>query len=402
MKKRKEFNIERKIFLAGLLVLFFMNFVSCANIGVSPASISFKDVLRGGYSERMVVVSADSDEPITVTLKPRGEIADWLNFSSGEFTVSKGKPYLLKVSVLPPSDIPNGEYNGFLRLEVGGSVESIEEHAVGTIKSSLDLAISVGITDVEITRCVASDLEILSAEQGDDVILKMKVANEGNIRLKPNVELDIWDSDKISVINTEDFLGDEILPSTEKELEFRFNSEDFDIGQYWSDAYVIDCSYSQALTFDVMEPGALSAKGVLLNILTKGTVGVGETSSIIANFKNTGEKEIDAQFRGEVTKNGKIIDILESDVFKVPVSSVEEFKFYFTPNSEGKYIVSGRVYYAGKKTFEQSSSLEAVSSRSGFSFVWLIYAGFVFAIGLLFYKIRKEKKIYLDKLRGIR
>ncbi|MGD9276125.1 MAG: hypothetical protein PVJ67_03045 [Candidatus Pacearchaeota archaeon] len=400
-KQKKTKFVRVRFFLAGILILLFVNFISAINIGVSPASISFKDVLRGGYAERTVIISADSDLPVTVNLKPRGDIEDWFIFEEEEFTVSKDEPYSLKVSVLPPSDIPNGGYTGFLRIEVGGSTESIEEHAVGTVKSSLDLAVSIEVTDIEITKCVASNLEIISAEKGDDIILKMKVANGGNIRLKPTVELDIWDFDKISIIDEEDFLGNEILPSTEKELEFRFNSKDFEIGQYWSDAFVTECFYSQVLTFDVMEPGTLSARGILLNILTKGTVEVGETSLMIVNFKNTGEKEIDAQFRGEVTKNGKIIDILESPLSKVPVNSVEEFNFYFTPKSEGKYIVNGRVYYEGKKTFELSSVLEAIE-KNGFSLIWGVYVMFIFVIGFLFYRIRREKKIYLDKLRRIK
>lgn len=397
MKGRKKLIKERNVILSVIFFFIFLNFVSAVNVGVSPASISFKEVLRGGYAERVAIVSADSDKPVLVNIKPRGEIAEWLNFSEEEFTVSKDNPYFLKISVLPPSDIPNGDYNGFLRIEVGSSAEFVEEHAVGMVKSSLDLAISVEIIDIEIARCVASDLEVLSSEKGEDIILKMKISNEGNIRLKPDVVFDIWDFDKITILDSEQFLSDEIMPSTEKEVKFKFNSNDFDPGQYWSEVSVLDCSHSQILTFDILEPGSLSAKGVLLNILTKGVVNVGETSSIIVNFKNIGEKEVNAQFRGEVTKNGKIIDIFESEISKVPVSAVEEFNFYFTPKTEGKYIVSGRVYYDKKKTFEMSSSLEVVR-EGGISFVWGVYLLFFLGIGFLFYRIRKEKKIYLDRL----
>ena len=399
MRERNK-SVQGKIFLFGILFLFLINFVTSANIGISPASINFKEVLRGGYSERIVVISVDSEEEVKVRLKPRGEISEWLNFSLIEFSVSKSKPYFLIVSILPPNDIANGDYSGFLRVEVDSSSKSIEEHAVGTIKSTLDLAISVGVTDIEITRCVASRLEVLSAEKGDEVVLKMNVKNEGNIRLKPNVIFDIWDFDKVNIIETKEFLGGEILPSKEEVLEFRFSSDKFEEGQYWSDVYVSQCSYSGILTFDVLEKGALSARGVLLNILTKGEVNVGETSLVIVNFKNTGEKEVDAQFRGEVTKNGKVVDILESPISKVPILGVEEFNFYFTPKVAGKYIVSGRVFYGGKKTFELSSSLVVLGNN--FSFVWVVYFLFVFIIGFLFYRIRKEKKIYLNKLRKIK
>ncbi|MCF7910310.1 hypothetical protein K9L16_01405 [Candidatus Pacearchaeota archaeon] len=390
----------KRIFVGGILFLFLLNFLSAANIGISPASINFNNVLRGGYAEKIVVVSSDSETPVPVILKPRGDISEWLNFSSEEFFVSRNEPYLLKISVLPPEDIPNGNYSGFLRVEVGSSGESIEEHAVGIIKSSIDLAISVGVTDVEIVRCVASSLKVSSAEEGDDIILKMNVENEGNVRLNPRVVFDVWDFDKITVLNSEEFFGDTILPSTEEELEFRINSNNLEPGQYWSDVYVPECLTDQTLTFDILKEGALSVRGVLLNILTADYVVVGETTKIIANFKNTGEKEVDAQFKGQITRDGKIVEILESDVFKVPVSSLEVFNLYFTPQKQGKYVVSGRILYDGKKTFELSSSIEAISNK--IPLIWIVYFLFILVIFYLFYKIRKEKKIYLKKLRRLR
>ncbi len=398
--ERKNKKQMRMVLLAGILLVLFSNLICAANIGISPARATFSDVLRGGYAERIIIVSADSNEPIMVHLKPRGDIADWINYSGQNFTVSKNNPYPLKLSISPSIDIPNGDYTGFLRFEMGNSPESIEEHAVGTIKSTLDLAISVGVTDVEIIRCSVSDVRISSAEEGDDVILVMNVTNEGNVRLKPDVSLDVWDFDKISVVNSESFIGNEILPSTERQLEFRFNSAGFSTGQYWSDAYVPDCLYSGTFTFDILEHGALSANAILLSILTPGHVNVGDTTIIKANFKNTGEKEIEARFRGQVTKDGKIVDLLESEILKVPISSVNEFDFYFTPKSVGKYIITGRVFYEGKKTFEMSSTLEAIGSS--FSYMWLAYVLVIAVIGFLFYKIRKEKRIYLSKLRKIK
>ena len=35
----------------------------------------------------------------------------------------------------------------------------------------------------------------------------------------------------------------------------------------------------------------------------------------------------------------------------VPIGETNDFEFYFTPQEPGKYVVSGRVYYDGKKTF---------------------------------------------------
>jgi hypothetical protein len=74
---------ENKILRIIMLVLTFiltLSFISSANIGISPANIYFKDVLRGGYSERAVTITVDSVEPTKITLTPRGDMGGWLSF----------------------------------------------------------------------------------------------------------------------------------------------------------------------------------------------------------------------------------------------------------------------------------------------------------------------------------
>ena len=99
--------ITFKIIIAIFAFVMLIPFITSANIGVSPASINFNDVLRGGYSERSIMISIDSERLIGVEVKSRGEVAEWLNFSTSNFTVSKQEPYQLKISVSPPEDMPN-------------------------------------------------------------------------------------------------------------------------------------------------------------------------------------------------------------------------------------------------------------------------------------------------------
>jgi hypothetical protein len=218
--------------------------------------------------------------------------------------------------------------------------------------------------------------------------------------LYPQVFFNVWDFDQTEVLFDESFFGKEILPTTEETLEFRVKSNFFDIGQHWSEISVPDCVFESLYTFDVLEEGSLSASGLLLSILSKKTAEVKETVPIEINFKNVGEKEVEAYFQGKVTRDGKIIQVLESEKSFVPVDTIEKFQFYFTPQKAGKHIISGRVYYAGKKTFESSASVEVGSK--GFSFAPLIYGVFILAIFVLFFKIRKERKLYLKKLKYLK
>src|SRR3989339_655235 len=407
--------IERKVrkvyFRKGFLLivilfnfLFMLNFVSCANVGLSPAKMNFENVMRNGYSEKTAVISADTDYPINLELSARGEIAEWLNFTKKNITVSKDKPYYLKISVTPPSDIPNGNYSGFLRVLTSSLDGESGEGVVGKIISSLDLAIKVQVTDIEEVSCSAKDFDILSVEEGDDIILKMNVLNSGNVRLKPTVLVEIWDQDQIEILKTEELIANEILPTLDGNIEFRLDSKGLDLGQYWSSVSVLECYSNELLTFDILKEGALTVKGELLGILTPGKMNVGDTTTIIVNFKNQGEKEVEAQFKGKISLGGRIVQILESEKLNIGINEVDKFNFYFTPQKAGQYVISGRVYYSGKKTFESSAILEAISDKNFISKLFLpfIYICFILVISILFYKIRKERKIYLNKLRGLR
>jgi hypothetical protein len=170
----------------------------------------------------------------------------------------------------------------------------------------------------------------------------------------------------------------------------------------------LECYFARTLTFDVLEEGALKATGILSEIVTRKNSLVGETVPIIAKFRNTGEKEVEAQFKGKISRGNKVIQVLESEKVKVPVSSANDFNFYFTPEKSGKYVISGRVFYSGKRTFESSTTLEVDSE--GFEFgpllfnlmIGSIYLFLAVLIFSLIYKIRKERGSYLRKLRRIK
>lgn len=398
MKNTKKEKAKLWVVVFGMLLfgVFFSNLVSAANIGISPAKISFKDVLRGGYSEKFVTITIDSDEPVSVTIQKRGEIEDWLSFEETEFEVSKSNPYRMKIMAEPPIDMPNGIYQGFIRVRISGEGEAIEGQATGIVNAALDLNVEIEVTDIESKACSATKFRVESVEIGDPIIFSALIYNEGNIRLKPNLRVEIWDENQIEIIKQEDFVGKEIFPTTSEEIVFEVDSSGMDLGQYWVDFYALDCYNSQTLTFDILEVGALKASGILTSIISVPWVEKGDTTMIQAFFENNGEKSVRAQFKGEITLNGNIIQILESQNSLVNIEDTKEFDFYFTPQKVGKYIVSGRVFYDGKRTFEKNAIINVRDT----GFRWnnlirpLVYVLLILGISYLLYKINQEKKSF--------
>lgn len=391
--KNKNKLIFSIFFIVGTLISF-ISFASSANIGISPASTYFNEVLRGGYAEKTVTITIDSIEPTKVSLSPRGDIAEWLSFEETEFEVSKNDPYYLKVIMQPPADIPNGNYSGFLRIITSSGGEAVEGQATGIVNAALDLYIEVSITDVEIISCRAWNFNVQSAEKGDEVIFNLNVYNEGNVRLYPTIKIDIWNQEKTEIVKQLEFTDTMIIPTTEGELNIEVDSSDLEIGQYWAEMTSVECYSSETLTFDVLEEGALKALGILSKIISASWVEIDDTTVIEALFENAGEKNVNARFKGEVSLGGNVIQILESEISNVGIGESNTFKFYFTPREEGKYIVTGMVFYDGKRTFEKSTVINVEKNNFGWDELKmiLIYFVLIVMISYLAYKIKQEKK----------
>ncbi len=389
-------NKKTTIGIIGIIsIIIFSNFVLGANIGISPAKVIYEDVLRGGYSEKNVVITVDSDEPVYVEIQKRGEIEEWLSFQETEFEVSKENPYYMKIMVNPPEDIPNGIYQGFVRAKISGKGKIIQGQATGIVNAALDLNVQVEVTDVESMSCTARRFKVESVEKGDPIIFRADIFNQGNIRLKPNFRVEIWDENQLEIVKQENFIGKEIIPTTSQEIIFEVDSSDLKIGQYWVDFYAIDCYNQETLTFDVLEIGALKASGILTQIITPPWVEKEDTTKIEVYFENNGEKSVRAQFKGEITENGKTIQLLESQNSLVSIDETKKFDFYFTPQKVGKYIVTGRVFYDGKRTFEKSAIINVKDSEFSLSRIIkpIIYLVLILGIAYLLYEINQEKKL---------
>lgn len=384
------------IILATLLVA--IQITSAANVGISPASINFKNVLRNGYAERPMTVTIDSEIPTEIEIETYGNTSDWINFSSETLSVSKGNPLRILVSVSPPSDVPNGNYSGFLRIKSSRLGNAQEGHATGIVIPTLDVYITTQITDQEILMCQASNFKVSNAEEGDDIILTLEMENRGNIKINPKTVLDIWDQTSTNLVLQKEFFPSEISPTRKEKFIFKIPSDELELGQYWMDASVPDCYSSQTLTFDILEEGALYASGSLERIMVEPWAEIDDIVSIAAIFQNTGEKALEAKFVGKITYKEKIVQLIESDEsLFIPIEEQDIFQFYFSPKKAGKYVISGRVFYDSKRSYEQSTILNVRPGSSILPVLKVIaYIILVAFISILLYKIRKERRSYFN------
>ncbi len=372
---------------------------SQAIIGVSPAELYYNDVLRGGYSERTIVVLANSAEPVDIEVEGLGVLKNWFNFTKS-FTIDGGQSHQLLVSVTPPIGTPNGNYTGFVRVNMISRGQTGDGgNAVGIVRGALDVYVIVEVTDVEVRKCSIREWNAVSSEKGDEVIFDILYRNDGNVRMKPRMNADIWDQEQIRIVTSKEFVDNDVLPTKDQRLQFKLETNNLDVDQYFAELEFEECFASSVVTFDVLEPGTLRANGILTRISTLPWSYAGDTVLITANFQNVGEKNVDSQFKGKITLDNKIVQILESEKLETVKGDMTNFTFYFTSKEKGKYVISGRVFYDKKRTFETSTSIDVITKKISVSkyIKILLYSIIILIILFLLFKIRSERRKMMSK-----
>lgn len=400
MFKSKIFRIlfSNKFFIiCTLLIIIFSLPVLSAVIGVSPSIIKFQKMIKGGYAESSITITTSTDFPLTARFKKEGEIADWIKLEpiNETFQFSKSKPYIVKLIIEPPLDTPSGNYSGILKITTD-SYATVESGAGSSVMAQVGLLIYVEVIGDEIIDCTAGKISASNAEIGQPFIISAIVENNGNVRLRPEIKIDVYDQYRTKILYSTTALGQEILPTTKKEI-FKEINNNLPIGQYFAYIYLKQCNQQQLVTFDILEKGQISDSGKLIGIRTNEIGYENEILPIAPLFQNTGSRKVIAKFKGEIKnlKTGKIEQVLESEEIEVPSQETVEFKMFFLPKQTGEYQISGRVLYNNKITFEEQSKqvriLKKDKTLPGY-FLFMLYIIMGLIILILITKIRRKKK----------
>ncbi len=383
------------------LVIFFISItpVYSAVIGVSPSIARFPKMLKGGYAEVNVVVTTSTEMPLKAHFAKEGEIADWIILDPNEedFIFSREEPYRVNLIIQPPQDAKNGNYSGILKITTD-EYATVETGAGSSVIAQVGLLIYVEIIGDEIIVCRAGAISTTSAEVNQPFIIRTTVYNDGNVRLRPEIKVDVWDQYKSQIVFSNTFLGDQILPTRSKEI-IKEIQNNLPLGQYFADVIVKECYVTKTTTFDVVEKGQIADSGVLIGIRTNDFGYTNEPLPIAPLFENNGNRKVIAQFKGEIKnlQTGKIETVLESDQLEVNPQESIEFRLFWTPEEIGEYQISGRVVYNNKITFqEQSKVVKIIKGDSKFKFPSELLFIFYIIIGLIILiligKIRKARK----------
>ena len=385
-----------KIICLFFVIALFIPIVDASVIGASPGRINFNNVLQGGYAETNIRVTVGENDNISISHRIISDdfVDDWIIVNEGNPIFISSENDRIKVQVQPPEDARPGNYTGRIQFILGDNQAELRGSSGSIVRSAIEVIFHISITGEEFFSCTASAFRVESVEIQRDSSISLRLFNSGNVRINPRVFVTIYDQWQTRELYSFDFATNLMLPTTESISNHAFNP-DLPPGQYWARISVPECMGSTGtIDFSVLDRGAIEDKGELLRIRNSPWAFEREFVVVEAIFANTGTTVVDAQFRGQVRLDGRIIQQLESDIISVNAGTEQPLEMLFQPPTEGRYVISGRVLYNRKITSDRESILNVRSSQSDISLLWIamIILGYILALALAIYMIMLFRK----------
>lgn len=393
--------IMLSIFVLLLSIFVLSASYTCAvGISVTKAIVEYNNVMRGGYAEDVLYVSTDAEFNIPITYELLGDTKDWITISpdlndpNATLFVNNSNYLPVTIIIRPPADLPIGVYTGDVRL-MTGTLSTVGGQYGSQLQAAFMIRIRLEITGTEFLSCSGAGVMLKDTEVGSPIEYYMTVSNSGNIRVRPTATIDIWNQDQTKLILSKnlDFNDVDVLPTVTHAFYNSFTS-DLRIGQYWAYITVKPCGSTALTTFSVHEKGTIVDSGELIRIDNQPWAKIGDVVPINAVFRNTGNRTVSAKFKGVIMLENRIVETIDSEFYDVAPGQTGTIQVYFTPKKLGQYIISGRVLYNNKLSFEKSTVLNVNDGeeKSGSAWIYiLVLIVIIILILLLLIRIRKKQ-----------
>lgn len=218
-------NIKRDVLICVLLSLIVLPSVS-SMVGVRPASyeVNFEPNLKKVFTFNFM-----GDPGVNFEIYAEGLFSEYVELSTTKITAGSSVNALLQLPI--KADKP-----GRHRLLIGG------RQVAGDNKATLGIVGNVqGVIFVNVPypgKYAELDFFVSNANTGEDVDLTLKIYSKGEQDINTHSKIEIYDSEKKSLLQTID-LGENLIKSTEfAELKTKLNTADYLSGDYFAKAVV--------------------------------------------------------------------------------------------------------------------------------------------------------------------
>lgn len=350
---------------AGILVFFSIilavNFAYANTININPTTLRYENVLRGGYSSLDVYISTDSKSDIKVNFAVVGDIANWVSVGNkGSLFLNSNSPVVIGVSIIPPEWVSNGEHQGSIILSFDDTAQS----GISTEGSKdVVIPISVYVTDTKIQEAKVNNVVLEDTIVLEPLVLLADITNNGNILLKPKLNVEIKNAQGVLVKSASLEASDFIYPTKQQKLTFNLGI--LDQGEYKAkiNFYLDDGTLLKSVEtiFNVVLDGTQIRKIEFAQLQSRDKGHVDNDFNLIAQVRNDGD-DTTVRFSGQLYESGNFLSDITSDFILVKRGEENQIKFGFTPTRLGFYKIVGHLETPNLiRTQDRESAFEIVS-----------------------------------------
>ncbi len=350
-----------------LLILAFIFAATAADatvIGVSPGTLTFKNATRGEEHILYLTLST-TDKEIITTANPQGQTAQWITFDKKTFTVKADEQYRLPVKLTVPETTPNGVYYGSIEIISTPSTDQLGGTGMN-VGAAIYVRNIIEVTGSEGTMFRILKVAVSNAKEGEPANLEITAKNNDQTPVKPIIQLKVLSADKEKTYYETTLTEETVEPLSRKTITADIPTERMPIGIYLLNIKInnrAQDAWTSQETFYI-----LSQKTENTNILVSGNLEkamlssenltLGETLTITASFKNTGEAPVNAKLKANIIKDGRTIATQESP--NAIINSSEEKEMYITyqPPQSGEYSIQTWIDYSGQRTTVRAAKIK--------------------------------------------
>ncbi|MEM5814281.1 MAG: hypothetical protein QXD77_00500 [Candidatus Aenigmatarchaeota archaeon] len=394
--------IRKVIGTAAVTIMFsvMISGIALAGAGLSPASLEFYNMVRGGYAEKYLTISNPGSDDVEVTVSAEGDMAEFLTFYPNRFNLSAGNYMMVKVNATPPIDMANGVYRGTIFVVSRPVLEGENQGSNLMVASGVSAAITIVVTDVETKDYAVEWVSVSDTEECRDIVVTMSIRNTGNVRVTPKANIRITSEDGSKLLQNYDFTGKVMLPTTLSTYIIRipYSMEQYrciPAGKYkiTADFYLDDRAMETRYAgLTIFERGVLSVSGELMELYSsQSDITLGDTLKIDGLFKNTGQLPVKSKLKIEAYQNDRLIDTTEGEEIEIGTGGLENVTAYYKPSAAGNILLRGRVLYEGKLSNIKEISVN-VSYPTVFFIAMAVGAIIIIAVAIFLLKRKGSKK----------
>ena len=208
------------------LVSMLMMFQPLVSFGIGQVTepIIIKDILRDSEVTDTLILFNSEDKEVVLQLKAEDEIVDWTSFYGiedknlenpiTEIQIPAKSRLDVTVKFKIPKDVPNGEYAGEIAIMTAPAENEEMSKATISVLQRIGREVLITVTDKEILEFKTTVIPLkYGVNKNEPLQIKVIHNNQGNISVKPDVQLKITKNNK-TVFNA-------IFPYSEDEKPVR-------------------------------------------------------------------------------------------------------------------------------------------------------------------------------------